>query len=130
MRLLLDTAVFLWLISGDTRLPERTKASIRAPEQDVWLSVVSMWEILVKHQIGRLPLPGPAWPYIAAQRERHGIDSLALEEPAMAHLPKLPGVHRDPFDRMLVCQAIEHDLLLVSADDQVRRYPIKTWWAD
>ena len=62
------------------------------------------------------------------QRARHGIDSLTLDEPALAHLAKLPEVHRDPFDRMLICQAIEHDLLLVTDDEAVRRYPIKTAW--
>lgn len=128
MKLLLDTHSFLWFISGDDRLPATTRDLIRAPEQDVWLSVASIWEIVVKQQIGRLPLPADAWSYVTAQRERHGIDALPLDEAALAHLAKLPAVHRDPFDRILICQAIEHDLLLVTDDELMRKYPMKTMW--
>ena len=126
MNLLLDTSVFLWLISGDDRLSDRLRAAIRDPDHRVCLSVVSIWEIILKQQTGRLKLPRPAWPYITAERDRHGVESLALEEAALAHLAKLPAVHRDPFDRMLVCQAIEHDLLPATADEAVRQYPVKT----
>jgi PIN domain nuclease of toxin-antitoxin system len=128
MKLLLDTHSFLWFISGDERLPAATRDLIRAPEQDVWLSVASVWEIVVKQQLGRLPLPTDAWTYVAAQRERHGIDALSLDEAALAHLAKLPPVHRDPFDRIVICQAIEHDLLLVTDDELMRKYPMKTLW--
>jgi PIN domain nuclease of toxin-antitoxin system len=128
VKLLLDTHSFLWFISGDERLPAATRDLIRAPEQDVRLSVASVWEIVVKHQIGRLPLPADAWSYVTAQRDRHGIDPLPLEEASLAHLPKLPALHRDPFDRILICQAIEHDLLLVTDDELMRQYPMKTVW--
>ena len=129
MKLLLDTSAFLWFIAGDDRLPHALRAILRDPEVDVWLSVVSVWEILVKQQIGRLTLPGPAWPYVTTQRDRHAIDSLPLDASALAHLAKLPAVHRDPFDRMLVCQAIEHELQLVTNDANVVRYPLKTIWS-
>jgi PIN domain nuclease of toxin-antitoxin system len=126
MRLLLDTSVFLWFISGDDRLPDATRRLIRAPEHDVWLSVISLWEAVVKQQLGRLPLPAPAWPYLTRQRDRHQIASLSLDDAAVRHLSKLPAVHRDPFDRMLVCQAIEHELHLVTTDESIRQYPVKT----
>lgn len=128
MKLLLDTSTFLWFVSGDARLPASARDLIRSLEQAVWLSVVSVWEAVVKQHLGRLDLPAPAWPYLTAQRARHGIDSLALEEAAIAHLAKLPNVHRDPFDRMLICQAIQHDLRLVTRDEAVCRYPVKTIW--
>jgi PIN domain nuclease of toxin-antitoxin system len=130
MKLLLDTHTFLWFVSGDDRLPARTRDLIRSPDHDVWLSVISLWEAVVKQEIGRLQLPEPAWAYLSRLRERHAIDPLPLEETAVAHLHKLPPVHRDPFDRMLMCQAIEHDLLLVTDDVLVRRYPLKTIWLD
>jgi PIN domain nuclease of toxin-antitoxin system len=106
------------------------REAIRDPENDVWLSVVSVWEIVVKTDLGRLPLPARPWPYVRQLRERHGISSLSLDESAIAHLDKLPAVHRDPFDRMLVCQAIQHELEIATSDDVVQRYPVKTVWLD
>lgn len=128
MNLLLDTATFLWYVSADPRLPAPTRDLIRSAEHDVWLSVVSIWEVVVKAQIGRLKLPGPAWAYVTAERERHAIASLPLEEGAIANLAKLPAFHRDPFDRMLICQALHLELTLVTGDSAIERYPVKTVW--
>ena len=128
MKLLIDTSTFLWFLTSDQRLSETAATAIRSEENDARLSAVSFWEILVKHQLGRLPLPEPPSSYIPKQRKRHGISSLALRERAMAHLPRLPPLHKDPFDRMLVCQALEHGLLLVTSDPLLRAYPIKTLW--
>ena len=128
MRLLLDTSTFLWFLVGDRQLSEAAAEAIRSAENDVWLSVVSFWEILVKQQLGRLPLPKPASSYIPRQRKLHGIASLRLHERAVRHLPKLPSIHRDPFDRLLVCQCLEHNLLLVTSDRAVQAYPVKTLW--
>jgi PIN domain nuclease of toxin-antitoxin system len=128
MKLLLDTSAFLWFLTSDRRLSGTAADAIRSPENEVWLSSVSLWEILVKYQLGRLPLPGPPSSYIPKQRKRHGIASLALRERAVAHLTKLPAIHRDPFDRMLVCQSLEHNLSLVTSDPALSAYPIKTFW--
>ena len=128
MKLLLDTSTFLWFITASSELPEPVSAAIQSPANEVCLSVVSFWEILVKHQLGRLPLPEEPFAYIPRQRERHRIDSLPLHEAALTHLPKLPTVHRDPFDRMLVCQAIEHEFTIVTRDHELRAYPVKTFW--
>ena len=128
MRLLLDTHVFLWMAAASDRVPDPVRTALRAPENEVWLSAVSVWELAIKQARGRIVLPGPAVEYAAEHRRRHALGSLPLEETAVAHLAKLPTLHRDPFDRVLVCQAIEHDLLLVTADEQVKRYPVKTWW--
>ena len=128
MKLLLDTSVFLWYIAGSRRLPTDIAVAVRAAENDVRLSVVSLWEILIKHTLGRLSLPEPPAAYIPRQRERHRIDSLPLVESAIAHLAKLPHTHSDPFDRMLICQAIEHDLTLVSSDRAIHAYPVRVMW--
>ena len=128
MNLLLDTATFLWYVSADRRLPAPTRNLIRATEHDVWLSVVSIWEIVVKAQIERLHLPGPAWAYASTQRERHAIATLSLDEGAVSNLAKLPTFHRDPFDRMLICQALHQDLTIVTSDAVMERYPVKTLW--
>jgi PIN domain nuclease of toxin-antitoxin system len=126
MRLLLDTHIFLWYITGDLRIKPAVRKAIE--DCDVaYLSVVSLWEATTKYQLGKLPLPAPPHPWLTAQRENHGIDSLALEERAVARLPMLPMLHRDPFDRMLVCQALEHDLIVVTVDAILQQYPAKVF---
>ncbi|MGH8064644.1 MAG: type II toxin-antitoxin system VapC family toxin [Candidatus Entotheonellia bacterium] len=123
MRLLLDTHIFLWFISGDAQLPADWRDSIRDGGNEVYLSVVSIWEAFVKHRLGKLPLPHPPAHYLPAQRARHQIGSLPLDEASVCQLAALPSVHRDPFDRMLVCQAIEHGLTLVTVDPVFQAYP-------
>src|SRR2546425_13208279 len=125
MNLLLDTHIFLWFISGDLRLPELMRDSIRDTGNEVYLSVASLWEIIIKHQLGKLPLPQPPESYIPAHRERHLIASLALDEASVAQLAQLPPIHRNPFDRMLICQALEHGLTIVTIDNLVSSYPVK-----
>ena len=117
MRLLLDTHIFLWFISGDRRLPDTFIENIRNTDNEVYLSVVSIWEATIKYQLGKLPLPQPP--------ERHLIISLSLTEASVGQLGKLASIHRDPFDRMLICQALEHDLTILTVDDAIRAYPVK-----
>jgi PIN domain nuclease of toxin-antitoxin system len=129
MRLLLDTQVFLWMASGSSRVPDGVRDAVRDPGHEVYLSVASVWELAIKQQIGRIALPGPAAEFAAAERSRHAVASLPITESAIAHLTKLPDVHRDPFDRLLVCQAIEHEMTLVSADRELRRYAVRILWS-
>jgi len=124
MNLLLDTHIFLWYISGDTKLPALARDTIRDLDNVVYLSVVSVWETIVKYQLGKLPLPHPAARYLAEQRERHGIATLPLDEASVARLETLPALHRDPFDRMLICQALEHRLVIATVDTAIRAYPV------
>lgn len=124
MRLLLDTHVFLWYITNDARLSPDAANAVTEGANDVYLSVVSVWEILVKYQLRKLNLPAPVDEYLQRRQEQHGILSLALESAAASKLLELPTHHRDPFDRMLVCQAIHHDLTIVTSDQQIVRYPI------
>ena len=124
MQLLLDTHVFLWFISGDKRLPKTLRDRIRDLHNEVYLSVVSLWEAILKHQLGRLPLPQSPERYLPTQRERHKITSLSLDEASVSQLVHLPPIHRDPFDRMLVCQAMAHGLTLVTVDDVICKYPV------
>ena len=123
MRLLLDTHIFLWFISGDTRLPGDWREGIRDTGNEVYVSVVSLWEALVKHRLGKLPLPEPPESYLPTQRARHQLASLSLDEASVRHLATLPSAHRDPFDRMLVCQALEHGLTIVTVDPVFGAYP-------
>jgi PIN domain nuclease of toxin-antitoxin system len=123
MRLLLDTHIFLWFISADARLPPEWRDGIRDPGNAVFLSVVSVWEAMVRYYIGKLSLPHPPEYYLPLQRAQHPIASLPLDEASVCHLATLPAVHRDPFDRMLVCQASEHTLTIVTVDPVFEAYP-------
>ena len=126
MNLLLDTHVFLWFISGDARLPAAWRAAISDPANQVFLSVVSIWEATIKFQIGKLPLLESPSLYLPAQRARHSVSSLSLDEQRVARLTSLPAHHRDPFDRILVCQAIEHSLTIATVDSLIMQYGVAT----
>lgn len=130
MNLLLDTCAFLWLIANDAALSRPVREAIQDPANVVFVSPATLWEILIKVRLGRMTIhvPTPPERYFIAQRERHGLESLAIEEAAVAQLPKLPDLHRDPFDRILICQAIAHGMRLVSPDEIIGRYPIATFW--
>lgn len=95
MRLLLDTHVFLWYIGRDGRLPPPFLTAIREPANEVYLSVASVWEAVIKFAVGKLPLPSPPADYLPRKRLAHRIESLAIEEAAMVHLATLPPLHRD-----------------------------------
>ncbi|MCP4417938.1 MAG: type II toxin-antitoxin system VapC family toxin [Chloroflexi bacterium] len=125
MELLLDTHIFLWFISGDKRLPHSWRTIIQEPANDIYLSVVSLWEVIIKFQLGKLPLPSPPEVYLPQQRERHLISSLPLHEASVSYLAQLPNLHRDPFDRMMICQALHHNLTLVTVDAKIRAYSVK-----
>jgi len=124
MRLILDTHVFLWYISADPRLPASFRTAGRDPANDVYLSVASIWEAVIKYQLGKLPLPEPPAVYLPRQRDAHGIASLSIDEGAMPHLAGLPQIHRDPFDRLLVAQALQHGLTVATVDPEVGAYPV------
>lgn len=124
MKILLDTHIFLWFISGDSQLSVPIRDSIRDPENEVYLSAVSIWEAIVKHQLDKLPLPSHPAIYLPRQRELHQISNLDLDEKSVIQLANLPVLHRDPFDRMLICQTLQHGLTLATADSAIRAYPI------
>lgn len=128
MKCLLDTCTFLWIIAGAKELSPKAKEIFANPANEVLLSAVSVWELSVKHALGKLPLPSTIERFVIEQRERHGIATLPLDERAVLHLHKLPALHRDPFDRMLICQAIEHDCLLLTPDPLIAQYPVRVQW--
>jgi PIN domain nuclease of toxin-antitoxin system len=122
MNLLLDTHVFLWFIIGSNQLSLNFRDSIQNHKNTVYLSVVSLWECIIKYQLGKLPLPESPEIYLPKQRERHKIDNLTIDEESVAQLIKLPSLHRDPFDRLLICQSLQHNLTIVTADEAVMAY--------
>jgi len=130
MRLLLDSCTFLWLIWDEPALSDTAREQIADSNNEVFLSAASIWEITVKHLSGRLELRKPVDPatHYSAQRQAHGIAPLPVDEAAVSYLPRLPDIHRDPFDRMLVCQAMAHELVVVTPDKAIGQYPVTTLW--
>lgn len=128
MRLLLDTATFLWVIIDAPELSAQARQLFADPGNEVYLSSVSAWEIALKYALGRLPLPEPPERFVPAQRKQHGIDALPLGEDAALHLARLPLLHKDPFDRMLVCQAVVDALVILTPDELINQYPVRTMW--
>ncbi len=124
MRILLDTHIFLWFISGDTQLSTDVQDAIRDPDNEVYLSAISVWEAIVKYQLSKLSLPEHPETYLPKQRDLHQIASLALDENSVIQLAKLPPLHRDPFDRMLICQALQNGLTIATVDTAVRAYSV------
>ena len=128
MNVLLDTCVFLWIVRGDSALSATARAMFSDPGNLVYLSAVSAWEITVKHKLGRLPLSEPPETYVPKERAKHRILPLDLTESSVLVLERLPDLHADPFDRMLVCQAIAHGMVLLTPDTQIQAYPVNSRW--
>ncbi len=128
MKLLLDTCTFLWILADDPRLSATAREVFSDPANPVFLSSASAWEIGIKNALGRLPLPAPAGRYIPEMREKHRITPLPLDEESCLRVGQLPSLHRDPFDRMLICQAISHGLTLLTPDETIHRYPLRCLW--
>jgi PIN domain nuclease of toxin-antitoxin system len=110
VKLLLDTCTFLWLNGELGQLPARVLAACESAENELYLSAASVWEIAVKWGARRLELPEEPALWVPRRREDNGIDPLPVSEEAAAQVAKLPPLHKDPFDRMLVCQAITEGL--------------------
>jgi PIN domain nuclease of toxin-antitoxin system len=128
MNILLDTCTFLWLIQEPDKLSKEANKVFTAPHNEVYLSSISNWEILVKHQLGRLVLPNNPGEFIIEQRKAHHINALSLDETAIPYLMRLPSHHQDPFDRMLICQAIANNMTILTPDEKIKQYPITSLW--
>ncbi len=128
MRFLLDTHTFLWAIAEPARLSRKVTRTILDERNELLLSSVTLWEIIVKLQAGKLKLDASA-EYFQAHMDRLGIRQVLPVTPVHVYaLLKLPALHKDPFDRLLVAQASVEGLPLVSADDLLRRYAIRVLW--
>lgn len=128
MKVLLDTCAFLWLIRGRPEASPTARALFSESSNEVYLSAVSAWEIAVKHRLGKLPLGDVPVRYVPAERDKHGVESLLLREADTLVLDKLPMLHSDPFDRMLICQAIANQMTILTPDPLITQYPVLTRW--
>jgi PIN domain nuclease of toxin-antitoxin system len=129
MGYLLDTCVALWFFEGSSRIPDHVRDVLTDPSEDVFLSDASILEIVIKHQVGKLRLDAAPSRIILPLARKHLMDILPLSTPAIFHLERLANLHRDPFDRLLIAQALTHRLALVTPDPLIRQYQIQTLWS-
>ncbi len=128
MKLLLDTHAFLWFVLNDRRLSKRAKQAIAAPENNVYIGPASYWEIAIKIGIGKYALNEPYQSFFEDQLASNGFHILAIEPRHTAPLTNLPFHHRDPFDRLLIAQAMVEQIPIVSNDPVMDQYEVERIW--
>jgi len=128
VRLLLDTHCFLWLNSEPDRVSRDAMAACRDEANALHLSLVSLWEIQIKQQLGKLNLAVPWTSMVETQQQANGLQTLPLSVAQIQALQQLPPHHRDPFDRMLIAQARSEGMTLVSADQSFAAYEVPVLW--
>ena len=128
MRLLLDTHAFLWWVGDDSRLPDSARRLIGAARNEVLFSAVSAWEIVVRAALGKLTLPESPEHFVPNQLRENAFVALPVTVSHTLAVGRLPDLHRDPFDRLLIAQAILEDLTLVTRDEEIAKYPVPVAW--
>lgn len=128
MNLLLDTHTFIWWDSEPAKLSSSALSACQDPANTLILSVVSVWEIQIKSQLGKLKHNLPLSEILQSQRQRNNVQILTVELDHVLGLQNLPYHHKDPFDRLLIAQALVEDAQLVSGDSVFSEYPISLIW--
>lgn len=128
MRLLLDTHAFLWWLAGNRRLSRAARRAVENTSNDVVVSAASAWEITTKHRVGKLPEAEAVALDVSGSIAGQGFDELAITVADAERAGRLPGAHRDPFDRVLIAQALAHDLTVVSIDRVFDGYGVSRLW--
>lgn len=128
MRYILDTNVWLWSVSTSELIGEAGLAIIDDGRQEIYLSVASTWEVMIKAGLGKLDLPEPAPRYVESRLARQGIHPLQITQTHAFKVYNLPLHHRDPFDRLLIAQAIIEDMTILTADRAFTKYPVEIVW--
>ncbi len=128
MRVLLDTHAFLWWINDDARMSERAREVFSDGDSELMFSVASSWEMAIKMGLGKLTVSGELGSYLSTRLAENAMEVLPISLGHTVGVTELPDHHRDPFDRLLVAQALAEDLLIASADPQIARYPVEVLW--
>ena len=129
MRYLLDTHVLLWWRADDSRLPHRWDPILgNTEDHDITFSIVSLWEIAIKRALGTLELAVPMADFSRQLQEGHGFRQINIEPGELDRLHTLPQHHRDPFDRLLIAQALETGAIAITNDRHWKKYRCKVQW--
>lgn len=128
MKLLLDTHAFLWLNDDAARLSQAVKALCSSGEHEFYLSIASPWEMQIKSQLGKLTLTIPIEELVSKNQLENNIQILPIELPHISCLEKLPQHHKDPFDRIMIAQAIIEDMTIITVDHVFSDYSVRVMW--
>jgi PIN domain nuclease of toxin-antitoxin system len=128
VKLLLDTQCWLWMVADPDRLSRRARTLVSSTSNELFLSSASAWEIAIKHGLGKLELPSPPSEFVPARMRETGVLPLVIRHAHALRVAELPSHHRDPFDRLLIAQALEEDLSVASADPIFGRYEVRRVW--
>ena len=130
MKLLLDTHTFLWLVEGNPNLTAAARAGLADPANELFLSIASIWELAIKISSPKpqLTLTDPLDAYIAKWPAIYQLNLLPIQLPHALYVVGLPNHHRDPFDRILIAQALVEGMTLVSGDSKFTSYPVTILW--
>ena len=128
MRALLDTHAFLWWNLDDPQLSEEARTFISTGRNEIFFSAASAWEIAIKAAKGRLELPEPPDKYVADRMRHHHFLALPVELSHALEVYRLPPIHQDPFDRLLIAQSQLEDLPILTADTEIARYQVEVIW--
>jgi PIN domain nuclease of toxin-antitoxin system len=128
MEVLLDTSVFLWMISKPERLSKKARAIIESKDNELFISAVSGWEITIKFQINKLKLPDKPEVYVPNQIKENLLEVLPIEMKHVLNIYNLPDIHKDPFDRLLISQSQLEKLPILTKDKKIKKYSVKTIW--
>ena len=128
MKVLVDTHSFLWALLHDHRLSTKSKQVLRSEGYELVFSLVSLWEIAIKIKTGKLNAIGSSVAYIRAEMDSYGMELLPIRYDHILQLESLPVHHSDPFDRLLIAQAISEDLPILTNDTRFKHYPAKLLW--
>jgi PIN domain nuclease of toxin-antitoxin system len=127
MNLLLDTHSLIWFLNGDEKLSEKAKTAIEDPENSKIVSIASIWEIAIKISLDKFRFP-KGFKHFLKMVEDNGFELLPITFEHALELSILEFIHKDPFDRLLISQCISDNLVIVTKDDNIERYKVKTIW--
>jgi PIN domain nuclease of toxin-antitoxin system len=128
MKLLVDTHTFLWDLLSDHRSSRLAKQILKSDEHELYFSLVSLWEVAIKMKTGKLNAIGSSVAYLRAEMENYSMQLLAIRYDHILALETLPAHHSDPFDRLLIAQAITESLPVLTNDEKFSHYPVKVIW--
>jgi PIN domain nuclease of toxin-antitoxin system len=128
MKVLVDTHTFIWALLHDHRLSARAKQVLRSDENELVYSLVSLWEIAIKMKTGKLNTLGSSVTYVRDEMENYSMQLLPIRYEHVLALETLPAHHSDPFDRLLIAQAITESLPILTHDAVFAAYPVKVLW--